>query len=140
MAKATTTRFSDFLVLLGDGLSPETFTAPCGLTSRGFERTANMNATNVPDCADEDAPSWLEQDVISYQASISGAGVVADESLDAWEDWWDSGETKNCQVHLKTTIWEGPFKLQTLTYNGERGQRTNLTIALVSDGEIARQP
>lgn len=139
MAKATTLRFSQFLILLGNGATPvEAFAKPCGLTSRGFERTANMNDTNVMDCDDEDAPSWLERDVISYQASISGAGSVANESFDTWDAWWADGGTKNVRIELGARVWEGPFKLAQLSVTGEKGQRVNMTISLVSDGEVPR--
>lgn len=137
MAQATTFKFSEFLVLLGDGESPENFDDPCGLTSRGFQRTANMNDTNIPDCADPDAPTWLGRDVISYQATLSGAGVVASESLSVWEAWWASGESKNVRVELGTQAWEGAFKLAEFNITGERGQRVNMDVSLVSDGIIA---
>jgi hypothetical protein len=45
--------------------SPEVFASPCGLNSRSFNRTAATNETNVPDCDDPDAASWLERDVVS---------------------------------------------------------------------------
>lgn len=138
MTQATTSRFSDFLVMPGNGASPEVFSDPCGLTSRGFTRTANMNDVNIPDCDAPDDPSWLGRDVISYQASISGSGVVADESKDTWEAWWESGETKNVRIELKATAWEGPFKLSELTITGEIGQRVTMNLTLVSDGPVAR--
>ena len=65
MTQATTYPFSKFLVKIGDGAAPEVFTDPCGLTSKGFTRTANLNDTNIPDCDDPDAPSWLGRDVVS---------------------------------------------------------------------------
>lgn len=138
MAKALTFRFSQFLVMLGNGLSPETFSAPCGLTSRGFTRTANLGDVNVPDCADEDAPSWLERDVISYQASLTGSGVVASQSKEAWEAWWESGDAKNVRIELGATAWEGPFRLTELTINAERGSRVNMSVNMVSDGPVLR--
>lgn len=138
MAKATTFKYSQFLVLLGDAGSPEQFTDPCGLTSRGFQRTANMNDTNIPNCDDPDAPSWLGRDVISYQATLSGSGVVAAESKNAWEDWWESGEAKNCRIELGATAWEGAFRLAEFNITGERGQRVNMEVSLVSDGEVVR--
>lgn len=138
MAQATTHRFSDFLILLGDGATPEVFADPCGLTSRGFERTANMNDTNIPDCDDPDAPTWLGRDVISYQASLSGAGVVAVESKETWEDWWSSGASKNIRIELGSTVWTGAFKLATFNITGERGSRVNSSVSLVSDGAVTR--
>lgn len=139
MAQATTLKFSQFLIKLGDGGSPtETFTAPCGLNSRGFNRTAATNETNVPDCADPDAPSWLERDVVSLSGEMTGAGVVADEDFDTWNTWFESGLTKNIQVVLGTRIWQGPAKLTNLNVTGERGQRVTFNVTIQSDGEIEK--
>jgi hypothetical protein len=110
MALATTYPFSKMLIKVGDGATPEVFTDPCGLTTKGFTRTANMNDTNIPDCADPDAPSWLGRDVVSYQATLNGAGIVAKESFETvWEDWWTEGSTRNVQIELDPdTVWIGP--------------------------------
>jgi predicted secreted protein len=137
MAQASTHKFSEFLILVGDGESPEEFDDPCGLTSRGFQRTANMNDTNIPDCDDPDAPTWLGRDVISYQATLSGAGVVASESKALWEEWWQSGASRNIRIELGDDAWEGAFKIAEFNITGERGQRVNMDISLVSDGVVA---
>lgn len=136
MAQATTIKFSDFLILIGDGASPEQFADPCGLTSKGFQRTANMNDTNIPDCDDPDAPTWLGRDVVSYQATLSGSGVVATESLANWEAWWDSGASKNCRVELGDQAWAGSFRLAEFNITGERGARVNMDVSIVSDGAV----
>lgn len=140
MAQATTYKFSKFVITVGDGQATEVFTAPCGLTSSGFTRTANLNTTNVPDCANPDLPSWLEQDIVSYEASISGAGVIAKESYPMWEHWWTSGVARNVKITLTDTptptVWSGKAILQQLTYTGERGQRVTGNINLVFDGAV----
>lgn len=139
MTQATTYPFSQFLVLIGDGNSPEVFADPCGLTSRGFERTANMNDTNIPDCDDPDAAAWLGRDVISYAATLSGSGVVAAESKSTWEDWWDSTLSKNIRIELgASTAWQGAFKIASMKITSERGQRVTFEISLVSDGVVSR--
>jgi hypothetical protein len=140
MAKATTYRYGQFLILLGDGASPEVFTDPCGANSKGFNRTANMNDTNVPDCADPDLPSWLERDVVSNSAEFPFAGVVAAESFEAWDDWFQSGDSKNIRIELGTKIWNGRAKLANFNIQGERGQRISFTSSLVSDGAFVRAP
>lgn len=140
MAQAETIRFSLFKIELGDGASPEVFAAPCGLNSRGFSRTAATSDTNVPDCDDPDAPSWLERDVVSLSASLSGSGVVADEDFDVWDEWFDGAESKNVKVTLGTRVWIGPMKLSALNVTGERGQRVNFEATLDSDGKLVRQP
>lgn len=140
MAKAQTLPFSKFLVSLGNGAMPEVFAAPCGLNSRSFNRTAATNETNVPDCDDPDAPSWLERDIVSLSASISGAGVVADEDFDTWNAWFESGDSKNVQIKLGTTrTWIGSYKLTKLNITGQRGSRTTFDATLDSDGETVLQ-
>lgn len=139
MTQASTLRFSQFLIKIGDGASPETFAAPCGLNSRGFNRTAATNDTNVPDCADPDAPSWLERDITSLSGSLDGSGVVADEDFDTWNTWFESGLSKNAQITLGARTWLGPFKLTALNITGARGSRVTFTATMESDGEITLQ-
>ncbi|TMI98479.1 MAG: phage tail protein [Alphaproteobacteria bacterium] len=139
MAQASTLRFSQFLIKLGNGANPEVFAAPCGLNSREFNRTAATNDTNVPDCADPDAPSWLERDTTSLSSALSGSGVVADEDFDDWNDWFESGETKNLEITLGTRTWRGPFKCTALNITGQRGSRTTFTVSMESDGKVVKQ-
>jgi hypothetical protein len=140
MTQATTYPFSKFLVKVGDGGSPETFTDPCGLTTKGFTRTANMNDTNIPDCDDPDLPTWLGREIVSYQASIAGSGVVANESRQIWEDWWNAGETRNVRIELNTVAaWVMPAKLSELAMTAERGNKVQMTVAIVSDGAVIPQ-
>lgn len=139
MAQAETLRFSQFLVKIGNGANPEVFAAPCGLNSRSFNRTAATNDTNVPDCDNPDAPSWLERDTVSLSAQISGAGVVANEDFDTWNAWFESGLTKNVQISLGARVWIGPYKLTKLNVTGQRGSRATFDVTLDSDGQTALQ-
>lgn len=138
MTQATTLRFSAFLIKLGNGGNPEVFAAPCGLNSRGFSRTAATNDTNVPDCDNPDAPSWLDRDVVSLSGSLSGAGVVADEDFDVWDGWWMSGVSKNIQITLGARTWSGAAILTKLDVTGNRGKRTDFTATIDTDGALIR--
>jgi predicted secreted protein len=138
--KATTFRYGQFLILLGDGAVPEVFTDPCGVNSRGFNRTTNMNETETPDCDDPDAVAWLERDARSKSAELPIAGVVADESFDTYDAWFESGASKNVRVEMGARVWEGAAKIANLNVQGERGQRINFTASLVSDGPFLRVP
>lgn len=139
MTQASTLKFSQFLIKLGDGASPEVFASPCGLNSRGFSRTAATNDTNVPDCDDSDAPSWLERDVVSLSGALSGAGVVADEDFDTWNDWFESGRSKNVQITLGSRIWVGAAILSKIDITGSRGKRTEFSASIDTDGELKLQ-
>jgi hypothetical protein len=140
MAKATTFKFGQFLILIGNGASPEVFSEPCGANSRGFNRTNNMTETETPDCADPDAAAWLERDVKSKTAELPIAGVVASESLDTYDAWYEDGVSKHVRVEMGTRVWAGYAKLANLNIQGERGGRVNFTASLVSDGPFERVP
>jgi hypothetical protein len=127
--------------MIGDGETPETFTDPCGLTSKGFTRTANLNDTNVPDCDDAELPAWLGRDVVSYQGAISGNGVVAQESLVVWEDWWLTAEVRNVRIQLgNDQTWMMRAKLQEYAITADRGEKVNMSVSIVSDGALQSIP
>ena len=140
MAQATTYPYSQFLVKISDGADPEVFTDPCGLTSKGLTRTANLNDTNVPDCDDPDAPSWLGRDVVSYQGAIAGAGVVAQESFDGLgrlvERRRNPQRADRARFNPAEFAWIMPAKLQEFSITAERGNKVQMAVNIVSDGAV----
>lgn len=141
MAAAATFRFSGYRVLLGDGASPEVFTAPCGFTERSFSINRELAETNTPDCADEDAPSWLERDVTSQSATISGQGVLEATALPQWIEKLGTTESFNARVELwregtKVGTWAGAFQLETFETSGTKGERVTVNVTMQSDGAI----
>ncbi len=142
MAQAQTFRFSNFRVLLGDGASPEAFTAPCGFTSRGLSFNRELAETNTPSCTDEDAPSWLERDVTSMSATINGEGVLDLSALPKWQALLSTTESTNARVELwhsgaKIGHYEGKFALESMEWAVPKGERVTITVSMQSDGEIA---
>lgn len=139
MAQPTVLVGTKLLILVGDGASPELFSQPCGLTTRGFDLTASTNTTLIPDCDDPEAPAWEAKDVNSLSAAVSGSGVMAIESFDTWNDWFMSAIGRNVQIKLDDSLlgqWEGTFILTSLKYGGQRGQKVTVDIALSNDGAV----
>lgn len=141
MAKPTTFSGSQMLILVGDGASPEVFTAPCGLTTKGLNRTADTADTTVPDCDDPSAPAWTESEVISLSWEASGSGVLASESVQMWETWFASGHSKNVKVHVKTGAnagrsYAGTALLTAFNVSGERGQKVTVEVTLKGTGVL----
>lgn len=139
MAQPTVLVGTKLLILVGDGASPEQFSQPCGLTTRSFDLTASTNTTLIPDCDDPEAPAWEAKDVNSLSASVTGAGVMAVESFDTWNDWFMAAVGRNCQIKLDDGAlgqWEGTFILASLKYGGQRGQKVTIDIALANDGAV----
>lgn len=136
MTAATTLKYSEFKILLGDGAEPEVFTAICGLTSKGFNYTTDTSSTNVPDCTDEDLPSFAEKDITSFSAQLSGSGVATRQSLGDLQAWIVSGARKNVKVSFATApvgdpeLYVGPAVLSSLNVTANKGERVNVDITI----------
>lgn len=142
MAVATTIKGGKVRVLLGDGASPETFAAPCGLTSRSITLNKALNDFQIPDCDDPDSVDWLGRDAVSLSMSVSGEGVLANESVDAWLDAWESVDPINVRVEWefpnRTIIWNGAMHVENFEVGAQNAQRATATVSLQSDGEMVR--
>jgi len=140
MAKPTTVSAAKLLILIGDGADPEVFAAPCGLTSRGINFSKETNDTQVPDCADPDAPQWVERVTTALSGTVSGSGVLAREALTTWRTFFFSTESKNCRIRIDGGTgwghWEGKFHCTTFNVTGENGEKVGVEIELQNDGEI----
>lgn len=146
MAAPQTVRFGKFRVLLGtpavDPEDPMVFTAPCGFTSKSLTLTKALTEVNLPDCDDPDAVAWIGRDAESLSASVSGEGVMAGQSVDAWLDAFEDVESVHVRVEVefpaKTIVWTGRMHLSTFTASAEQGGRVTASIEMSSDGELVR--
>lgn len=136
MARATTSTFGQFKILLGDGGGPEVFTAICGLTSKGINFNTETNTVEVPDCADEDMPAYKEQGPKSYEVTLTGSGMWAKESHGILIDWWKSGASKNIKVqYAQAAVGDaefvnGPAIITSLGATVEKGGRLSAEISI----------
>lgn len=137
MARANTIKFSEFVWQFGDGATPETFSKPCGVTSRDFSITPSLSATAVPDCDDDDAAPWVDNDTVSMSASGTIAGTLDDDDYDTLLDWALSGKSRNAKIVIKARLLTGAFKVE-LTTTGAQGKRGTFSCKLTSDGVITR--
>lgn len=146
MAVPTTIKFGKMRVYLGDGESPEVFTAPCGFTERSFTRSKSLNETQLPDCESPDDPVVISRDVASIDWAVTGQGVLAAEAVDVWDAFYDSTESRNVKIEF---VWPAP--LGTITYVGAAhlesfeigatvGNRVTANISLAADGALTRTP
>jgi hypothetical protein len=138
LAKPTTFTFGQFLIQVGDGADPEVFAEPCGFTTKGFNQTANMQETAVPDCNDPDAPAYIERAVDTLSSEISASGVLAGEAFDLFQDYFSSIASRNCKVFIKGQTggnYAGKYILSAFNITNSRGQKHNVDITLSSDGQ-----
>jgi hypothetical protein len=137
MARANTLRFSQFVWQFGDGATPENFSKPCGVTSRDFVIVPSLSATVVPDCDDDDAVGWVDNDTVSMSASGTISGTLDDDDYSTLLDWALSGDSRNAHIIISARLLTGAFKAE-LTTTGAQGKRGTFSVKLTSDGVIAR--
>lgn len=143
MAQATTIKGGKVLVKLGDNASPIVYTAPCGFTSRSVAFNKGLQEVNIPDCADPDSVDWLGRDATSLSMTVSGEGVLAEESVEDWLDAWEDVDSVPVKVEwvfpAKTITWTGRMHVESFETTAANGQRVTATVSMQSDGEMVRQ-
>lgn len=142
MAAGTSFSGSTALILIGDGATPtEVFAAPCGLTTKGLNRSAETSDTVMPDCNDPSAAAWTERETTSLSWEISGAGTLADESVDIWDAWFTSGVAKNVRVEIYKgpnagRKYTGQALLTAYNISAERGSKVQVDVTLSGTGPL----
>lgn len=131
------------LLKVGNGASPEVFTALCTINAaRSIKGTAQTNTFNIPDCADPEAIAWQTIEKVGLSYAVTGAGILNTPDVQDMTDWLASPDAKNCQIVIDVpssdggVIFEGPFQLTDFEITGDRGAKMQCTITLASDGEV----
>lgn len=143
MAAVKHARGVKLLLKVGDGASPETFTAFCTINAaRSLKGVATTNEFNIPDCADPDALAWVVREKVSLSYSVSGAGILNTPDVQDFADWLADEASKNCQIVVDVpsadggVIFEGAFHLTDFEITGDRGGKMQANLTLASDGEV----
>lgn len=143
----TTLPFAQFIIELEDRTTPGTFNRPCGLTSKGFKRSANTSEATVPNCDDESLPAEIQRGLISKDWSIDGAATMDLDDFDDWEARLD--EEVNVRVSRPNVgvsggsgnyvAWTGPALITTFDVNADFGAKAATgSITLTGAGSLVR--
>src|SRR5690606_41446865 len=101
MAAVNYTRGVKLVLKVGDGESPEVFTALCTINAeRGITFNAQTNDATIPDCSDLDAMAWLAREKVSLSVDVTGGGMAHKQDVKKLWDWFESEDAKNCQIVL----------------------------------------
>ena len=135
MTLPTTLKFSEMLILIGNGGSPEVFAEPCGLTARSFELGSALRQQAVI------GGDWDEAEPGALSCNLSGSGVMAVESYDVWHDWIVSRQPQNVQILLTGVgTYQGAFLLSQLSLQGARASRVAIDLTMASAGAVVFTP
>lgn len=145
MAQASSLRGVRLLVKIGDGEDPEVFSHPCLINAaRGLSIVAQTNDIVIPDCSNPDLMAWAAREKVSLSGTINGAGVVHTPDVSDWSAYVISENTKNVRVELGSVLladgggyWGGAFHCTEFSITGERGNRAECSVTMLSDGVIA---
>ena len=146
MAEPLSFNGSKILIKVGAGDGPpETFAHPCLINaSRGIQFSSSTIDTVIPDCADQDAPAWMTREKDSLSVTISGEGIMDAADTDDYFDWFEQAATKNVQVVVNDggganeQTFAGAFHLTEFSFNGDRKERSQVSITLVSTSAVTR--
>ncbi|MCM2292295.1 phage tail protein [Allorhizobium sp. BGMRC 0089] len=142
MAQATAIRGGKIRVLIGNDANPIVYTAPCGFTSRSVSLNKGLEETSIPDCDDPDTVDWIGRDASSLSMSVTGEGVLAQESVETWLDAWESIDSVPVKIEIefpaKTVTWTGLMHVEKFELSGDNGKRATANISMQSDGKMLR--
>lgn len=144
MAQIKSTRWSELVLKVGNGATPEVFTPLCTInTSRGITFNANTSEDTIPDCDDLQKIQFLIREKISLSVDVSGAGKTHKADVKTFVDWWASPETTNCIIVLddadpdNVIQFQGAYHLNTFTLTGDPGAPTVTSdMSLQSSGAV----
>lgn len=139
--EATTYHWSKLSIWVGDGDSPEDFTAQvCGLTAQRFGLTGATSDTEVPNCEDRTRPVWVERVIRTLSGGFSGSGVLAKEVWAFWRTWMLSGLAKNVRIVVDDDpngYFEARFVLTQCELTGNLSDgKIQVSLAGSSDGAV----
>jgi hypothetical protein len=135
------------VIMIGDGATPEVFTAYCTVNAaRSIKGDAATNDFNIPDCDDPDMVGWLAREKVSLSYTLSGAGILNTPDVQVFAEYLADPLSRNCQIIVDVpaadggVMFAGPFHLTSFEITGDRGKKMEATLSMVSDGEITVTP
>lgn len=130
-------RGRDVLLKIGDGGSPEAFTAVAGLRAR----TISLNAKAVDATDGDSAGRWREllAGAGVRSAAVSGAGVFRDAAADALiREAFFAQAARTWRLTVPDFgVLEGPFLVSSLEYAGEHEGEATFALSLASAGAVS---
>lgn len=142
MAQPKIIRGTYFSLMLGDGGSPETFTALCGISTRSFTHTSNTSDQYTRDCADPKDKPVRNLIVTGELWSLSGSGSLNRTNLEAIQAA-DDGQTHDWRYLFTEPsddlvyqgFYAGPGIITSFKITSDDGTFATIDISIESDGE-----
>ena len=141
MAQAVTSAFHQLTVEV-ETATPGTYAIICGMVDYQIQRRANLDTTEIPDCADESLPLYVSKAVRSTDYMISGTGVWAQSSHEMMLQWFRTGAAKNVRIgYGNASVGDVEYEtgsafLTQLDHGRTKGQVVNASIQIDFNGAL----
>jgi hypothetical protein len=144
LATPVTEKFEEMILDVEFVAASGVYTSICGMTDVTITRTATIDSSEIPDCADESLPLSVEKQVRSIEVSVSATGIWAQANQSLLKAWYYSSATKNVRIRdtaaLSGDIYmeSGPALLAHLTNQRTKGKKVTADIELQFSGAPTR--
>lgn len=145
MAKAQTSPgFRGLILYLGSGAGPITYTAPCAFSQQALELDKDVTEETIPDCDDPGLPGTKESFVEAKGLRVSGEGLMAEQSVDAWDLAYESATPIPIRIDVVKASGaiirrECLAHVTSLSYNRASDKaQVRISASLASHGEVTR--
>lgn len=126
-----------FVIQLGDGGDPETFSFTCGANTFGVTLTNNLGENAALDCENPlDVPASIVRHLETQDTSVTISGMVTTEAWPTWRAWADDGSEKNIRMFLDESLannggyWGLPAYLQQLELGKESSGKVTFSASI----------
>jgi TP901-1 family phage major tail protein len=130
-------RADELLLKLGDGDSPEEFTAAAGLRTKSL----TINSETVDVTSADNSSKWREllEGAGVKNVAVSGSGVFKDETVSTQVNTVAMGALhRNWQIVVPGLgTFEGRFQITSMQYAGDYNGEVSYDLSLESAGDIA---
>ncbi len=131
-----------FSLMLGNGASPEVFTALCGITTRSFIHQVNSNDVFTRDCTDPEAIPVRRVSVTGEQWDLAGEGLLNRSNLKSLQAAikrrrsWRFVFSEPADDEVFQGFYAGPGVETNLSITaGDEDGFAKISIAIASDGQ-----
>ncbi len=148
MTLATTLKFSELILKIGDGASPtEGFALICGIIAKSVTFSSNVVENKIPSCTESEAMTLYRNiDDQSMEVTASGVLDVTAAAFEKMRAWKASSAPKNIELIVDKPfgsnggMWTGSFVMPTFKLDTKHADITNFDITLQSNGPVTWTP
>lgn len=129
-------------VKVSDGTDPTpNFVLLCGLTTKSFNQSKEMNDFSIPDCEFPDKIVAVRRRARTKALEFAGAGVFNPADRERLQEMFDDEDPRTLRIELNVPVadggghWSADFHLSQFNITGNDEELMTADMTLLSDGE-----